>query len=182
MKKILQILIASLLLIGLDQGTKIWVRANMPKFETYGSYLGDTVQLIHVENTGAFLSLGSDWPDVVNLFLLSILPLVFLGGLMYYILKNLSSLTNWQVWAFTLIFSGGVGNLIDRLFFNRHVTDFLLFQLNTTIRTGILNVADMYVTGGILVLLVIYAKEAFAAKKQEDVVKEEVAKEEEAGE
>jgi len=53
--------------------------------------------------------------------------------------------------ALAAIFSGGLGNLIDRIFFDRHVTDFMNVGIGS-LRTGIFNVADMCVTGGVIVL------------------------------
>ena len=71
-----------------------------------------------------------------------------------------------KVFSLALLFSGGIGNIIDRILFDRHVTDFInLGFLN--IRTGIFNVADMWVTAGAVGLLLFYQD-----KQAENVVKE----------
>ena len=51
-----------------------------------------------------------------------------------------------------LIVAGGIGNLIDRLRFGGYVTDFLYLHA-WRLHTGVFNVADMAITGGVLWLL-----------------------------
>lgn len=56
------------------------------------------------------------------------------------------------------IVAGGIANLYDRLFHSFQVIDFLNFGIGN-LRTGILNVADMSVTfGGLLLILYEYTK------------------------
>jgi signal peptidase II len=50
------------------------------------------------------------------------------------------------------IIGGGMGNLCERLFNEFNVIDFMNFGIGA-IRTGILNVADLSVTFGIVALL-----------------------------
>ena len=57
-----------------------------------------------------------------------------------------------------LIFAGGMGNVIDRLSFDRRVTDFMNMGI-MSLRTGIFNVADVAVTAGAISLLVFYKDE-----------------------
>jgi signal peptidase II len=54
--------------------------------------------------------------------------------------------------ALSLIFAGGIGNIIDRLFFDRHVTDFMNIGI-VHLRTGIFNFADVWITTGVFYLL-----------------------------
>ena len=60
-----------------------------------------------------------------------------------------------KVFSLALIFSGGIGNIIDRIAFNRHVTDFMILSFKS-LHTGIFNVADMCVTAGAIGLLLFY--------------------------
>ena len=62
--------------------------------------------------------------------------------------------------AFILVFSGGIGNLADRVLFDRHVTDFINIGIGN-LRTGIFNVADIYVTTGVLMLCFNYVRKSF---------------------
>ena len=50
------------------------------------------------------------------------------------------------------VVSGGIGNLVDRLLNDFSVIDFLNFGIGA-IRTGILNVADLSITFGVIILI-----------------------------
>jgi len=133
-----------------DRITKTLATTYLEGKETL-SFLYNTVVLSYAENSGAFLSLGSDWPEAVKYITLVIIPiLACLYGLYYCAFKlkekNLVIVT-------VSIIGGGLGNLIDRLFNDFRVVDFLNFGIGS-FRTGILNVADMSVTFGVIFLLV----------------------------
>ena len=115
------------------------------------SFFYNTVVLEYVENKGAFLSVGSDWPLSVKYITLIVIPIaVCLYGLYYCAFK----LTDKKlVIVFVCIIGGGLGNLIDRLFNDFSVVDFLNFGIGS-FRTGILNVADMSVTFGVAYLII----------------------------
>lgn len=119
------------------------------------TYLHDTVRLEYVENSGAAMSMGDNLPEKASLWLLSILPMAFLLGLFTYTLSNVQKMNPIKVFSLALFFSGGMGNIIDRILFNRHVTDFMNFGFYN-IRTGVFNVADVCVTAGAISLLFFY--------------------------
>ena len=134
--------------ISLDRITKLLAINFLEGKETI-SFFYNTIILKYVENTGAFLSIGSNWPDILKYILLIILPIgVCLFGLYYCAFKledkNL-------IIIIVSIIGGGLGNLIDRLVYDFHVVDFINFGIGS-LRTGILNLADMSVTFGILFL------------------------------
>jgi signal peptidase II len=132
--------------VGCDQLTKGVVRANLVLGEGT-SYLGDTVRLTHVENPGAFLSLGETLPhDVRSGIFIVAVGLVSLGALLAALFVR--NLTRMQTMALALIASGGIGNWIDRLTHDGRVTDFLNVGVGS-FRTGIFNVADMVLLAGI---------------------------------
>jgi signal peptidase II len=59
--------------------------------------------------------------------------------------------------ALGLVAGGGISNLIDRLFYDGRVTDFLNVGIGS-FRTGIFNLADMAIlAGGLLLILTRYA-------------------------
>jgi signal peptidase II len=157
--KILFFCLLVLLFIGCDRVTK-----DIAKDELRGkppmSYFDDKLRLEFAENTGAFLSLGADWSNTKSFWILTVLPLGFLLGFFVFIMTRAKRLSSFEMTAFILIFSGGAGNMIDRLLFNRHVTDFINLGINN-IRTGIFNIADVYVTTGALMLLFSYVKKSF---------------------
>ena len=79
------ILITIIVLLGIasDQISKVWVRNN---FESYieTSIVGDIFTLIKVENTGAFLGMGSELPETLRVLLLIVLPVIVLVGITVY--------------------------------------------------------------------------------------------------
>ena len=134
---------------SLDRTTKL-LAINYLEEKGIISFFHHTIVLQYAENTGAFLSTGSDWPDIVKYITLVIIPiLACLYGLYYCAFK----LGNRKlIIVIVSIIGGGLGNLIDRLINNFRVVDFLNFGIGP-LRTGILNIADMSVTFGILFLI-----------------------------
>jgi signal peptidase II len=163
--KILLFCLTSLLFIGCDRITKNLAKEHL-MFHAPITYLHNTVRLEYVENTGAALSLGDQLSKPVSFWLLSILPLVFLLVLAGYVLAKISEYNTLKLFSFSLIIAGGLGNIIDRLLFDRHVTDFMNVGISN-FRTGIFNVADMCVTAGVIGLLLSFRE------KKEDLAKEE---------
>jgi signal peptidase II len=51
------------------------------------------------------------------------------------------------------IIGGGLGNLIDRIIHNFTVVDFLNFGIGS-LRTGVLNIADLSVTFGVILFVI----------------------------
>ena len=106
--------------------------------------------LIYAENTGAFLSLGKNWNVYIKYFVLLIIPIIIcIMGLLYLMFKETKK---YRIIIGSCIIGGGIGNLVDRLFNNFTVIDFMNFGIGN-IRTGILNVADLSVTFGVIVLI-----------------------------
>jgi signal peptidase II len=143
--------------IGCDRATKSFAKTHLENKAPL-TYFHNTLRLEYVENTGAFLSLGEDWPEAVSFWILSILPMLFLLGITIYFIKKYSNKSFIKLAPVILIFSGGIGNIIDRLLYNRHVSDFINLGIND-LRTGIFNFADMYVTAGVIMLLITSRKE-----------------------
>ena len=147
----LLITIIVLLSISFDQISKIWVRNN---FESYSekSIIGDVFTLIKVENTGAFLGMGSELSEIPRILLLIIFPVVVLISitLYTYIDKTLDKLS---IIGFSLIIGGGIANIFDRIVFGS-VTDFLYINLGGIFKTGIFNIADLSVTTGMILILI----------------------------
>ena len=137
--------------IGCDRVTKNLAKEHLMGKEQL-SYFHDTFRLIYVENTGAALSLGDELPPAASFWLLSILPLAVLLLLLVYVYRNLEKMPVMRVFSLAMIFSGGIGNIIDRILYDRHVTDFMNIGFGD-IRTGIFNVADVCVSAGVIGLL-----------------------------
>jgi len=146
----LMLAIFCLLLLLADQLTKQLAIAYLPEREPQ-SFLGDLLRITYAENSGAFLSLGADWTPWPRFLLMVVgngLMLLIIGWILW---KNTTLNARWRA-GWLLVFLGGLGNLIDRLLYDGRVIDFLNMGLGS-LRTGIFNLADVYITTGLLVLV-----------------------------
>ena len=130
--------------VGCDQISKGIVRKEVGYYENIKVYV-DNITLTKVENTGAFLSMGSVLPQFLKFTLLIILPaIVLLMGLYFIMTKGrLSQLT---IIGAAFVIGGGIGNLYDRIMFGS-VTDFLHIDF-IIFQTGIFNLADVSIMIG----------------------------------
>jgi signal peptidase II len=136
--------------IGCDQISKGFVRQNIRYFETI-SLIDNHVTLTKVENTGAFLSVGSGLPDAAKFVLLSGIPLLALAfGIVYLFTRQ--HLTLLSRFALSFAIGGGIGNIYDRVI-NGSVTDFLHVNLGF-FQTGIFNMADVSIMVGMILFVV----------------------------
>lgn len=115
------------------------------------SYFFDMIRLEFVQNDGAFLSLGSNWPPIIKVITFLILPFLLLIAASFFTIFS-NKLSSCQRWLVALIVSGGVGNLIDRVLIDGLVTDFLNMGIGP-VRTGIFNIADVAITMGTILLV-----------------------------
>jgi signal peptidase II len=108
------------------------------------------VLFIYTENSGAFLSLGAGWNILVKYCVLLLIPALICVLVLLYMMLREQSIC--RIAAASSIVGGGMGNIIDRLFNEFNVIDFMHFGIGN-FRTGILNTADISVTFGVIVLL-----------------------------
>ena len=135
--------------IGCDRVTK-HVAATTLAEASSRSFLADTFRLEYVENTGAFLGLGADWPLPVRTAIFAVG-----NGLLLVALAVIAMRDGWPRRALlgvALFVAGGASNLVDRITYGM-VIDFMNVGIGP-VRTGIFNVADMAIMlgAGILVL------------------------------
>lgn len=147
----LGILLIIVTTIAVDQISKVIIRAKVTPYQE-SNILGKYLTLHNVENTGAFLGMGSDLNPTVKLIFLLILPVAVLAYLIYYIFKN-KEIDSYALVALCAIAGGGIANVFDRIVFGS-VTDFLHLDLGGVFRTGIFNLADLAVTSGMITLLI----------------------------
>jgi len=135
---------------GLDQGAKSLARARLQGSPPV-AVVGGLVSLRWVENEGAFLSLGARFPRPVRMVAFIAFPLIVLGFMIGTLLRRRG--VGWGTLAgLSLIAGGGAGNLIDRIFRDGRVGDFILLGIGR-LHTGIFNLADLAVLAGCVVLL-----------------------------
>ncbi len=150
--------VIALAVIALDQWTKVLVREYVGMPRTYANGL---LTVLRTENTGAFLSIGADLPQSIRTLLFGGFVGVLLVLFTIAVVKGSISRIG-DTAAAAMIIGGGFGNLIDRLLRTGHVTDFLYLEAGM-LHTGVFNVADVAITGGVLWLILTMR----AAKKTE---------------
>ena len=144
--------ISSLIILSIffDQLSKFWIRNNIESYNEI-ELIGSFFTLIRVENSGAFLGMGSELSYIPKLILLIIFPIVVLVAVSIYTYME-KKLDNLSLVGFSLIIGGGVANIFDRVVYGS-VTDFLYINLGF-FKTGIFNIADLSVTTGIILILI----------------------------
>ena len=150
-KRNLLITIIVLLSIASDQISKIWVRNNFESY-TETSIIGDVFTLIKVENSGAFLGMGSELSETFRILLLIVLPIIVLVSITVYTYIE-KTLDKNSIIGFSLIIGGGIANIFDRIVYGS-VTDFLYLNFGGIFKTGIFNIADLSVTTGMILILI----------------------------
>ncbi|MCG7536079.1 signal peptidase II [Pseudoalteromonas sp. OOF1S-7] len=115
------------------------------------SYGFDLVRLGYRENSGVFLSLGSELPTPLRSVLFIAVVGLLLVAILLYTLKSEDLNCN-QITGLALVLSGGVSNLIDRVLNNGIVIDFINLGFGE-LRTGIFNIADVAILCGAMMLI-----------------------------
>lgn len=134
-----------------DQGTKVLARKYLRGQGTV-HVVDNLFVLRYTENTGAFLSMGANIPQPFKTLVLTVLPMLFLFGLLIYL--GLGKNTSFfELICLISVAGGGISNILDRILYHGAVTDFMNFGIGR-IRTGILNVADLSITFGVILFLV----------------------------
>lgn len=148
MKRKVMVPIVIVALIALDQWVKFEIVKNIQLGEVK-PFLPKILSLTYLRNTGAAFSIleNQQWLFVV-------ITLVVIGAAIWYLSKHIKG-SVWLLSALSLIIAGGIGNFIDRMR-QGFVVD--MFQLDF-INFAIFNVADSYLTIGVLVLIVMMLKE-----------------------
>ena len=135
-------------LILFDQLVKAYVVQNIALGEIK-SWIPNLVSLTYLQNRGAAFSMLQD-----QQWFFAVITLVVMAGAIWYLHKHIED-SLWIVFGLVLIIAGGLGNFIDRIS-QGFVVD--MFHLDF-VNFAIFNVADSYLTVGVLVLLLAMLKE-----------------------
>ena len=134
----------------LDQLSKFLIRQNVDQYSEI-KLIGDYFILTNVENSGAFLGMGSDFSPFIKTIFLLILPVIVLICIMVYVYRD-KQIDKISLIGFCFIIGGGIANIYDRILYGS-VTDFLFIDLGGIFKTGIFNIADLSVTTGMILIL-----------------------------
>lgn len=146
LKRIVLLLVVLVSCVGCDQATKLIARQELaaaPMQEYWNGFF----RLVYAENPGAFLSLGAGLTPTARFWVFTIFVALLLSGLAWFALRYIQKAPVPFIVALALVFGGGLGNLIDRLFNDGHVVDFMQIGFSP-LRTGVFNVADMAIMAG----------------------------------
>ena len=144
-------LIVILALIVADQISK---QAFKKLYEDHGQtiVIKNFFYFTFVENQGSAFSFLSD-KDWGQVFFKILTPIALIAFLFFFVL-SIKSGRKWCIYSLALIISGTIGNYIDRLF-NSKVIDFIGFQFGSYF-FPIFNFADIYLTVGVIMLIVYF--------------------------
>ena len=133
-----------LILLIIDQYSKFIVHGTL--------YVGDTIPIIdnffnltYVQNRGVTFGLFQGKIDIVSIW-----ALVAIGLILFYFCKNFKKISFLERIAYTMIFAGAIGNMIDRLF-RGFVIDMLDFR---SIWSFIFNFADVWINIGVILIII----------------------------
>ena len=153
-------LLIGLIVILLDQGSKILVSL---KFEEFDSkvVIKDFFYLTYLRNDGIA------WGIDAKLYLLIIITIIALSVFVFMSIKLKIKKDSWFIITLGFLFGGTVGNFIDRLFQADHsVIDFLNFYLYyPSIKGGfhfdyydfpVFNIADSFIVVGAIMLIIYF--------------------------
>ena len=146
--------IQAVILIVSDQLIKFFVRATLQPGESI-SVIGNFFKITLVKNDGAAFGMLSGR----SLFLI-IVPVAVIIGAIWYMIRHRGLSHSFNT-ALTLIISGGIGNLIDRIMFGQ-VTDMFSFS----VFPPVFNMADVLVTLGCAVLVLDILFDGTSKKKR----------------
>ena len=143
-----------LLLVGADQLTKYLAASYLAPVGT-APFLPGIMELRYVENDGMAFSMLSGRQT-----LLIVVTGITLAALVWYLFFKRPQARTERV-AVCLIIAGGLGNLIDRVTAGRLID----FFATTFIDFAVFNVADCFVSVGVVLLAAYYIRSELAAKK-----------------
>lgn len=156
--KNIKLFIPAIIVILLDQTTKILVDTFIPVGTTRYSLFGDFLRIVHVRNDAVAFSIGSSFDPLVKVVLFIILPLAVLTFVALFMVRE-KDISQFQRILLSLLIGGGIGNLIDRIFRHMSVVDFIstnnygLFGMD---RFPTYNIADASVVISVILLFITF--------------------------
>lgn len=149
MKKYFKIIILTISLIIFDQISKTLI-TNYFEVGDSLTIINNFFRFLYIKNTGA--AFGIFMNSKIMLIIVTLMLLVYL------IIELKKNIDNRIISiSLSLIISGALGNLIDRIF-RGYVVDFISFTIFNK-EMAIFNVADAFITIGVVLLLIYIFKE-----------------------
>jgi len=146
----LQLFLASNILIILDQYTKMWVNTHIPKHHSI-MVLDNFFALTHIRNPGVAFGLGADWSSQYKTYMFIGFSIIAIIAILIFFHQTPPENKIVRV-GLILIFSGAIGNMIDRILY-QEVIDFLDLFVGGY-HWPAFNIADSCITIGVFLMFV----------------------------
>lgn len=150
-------LVCGVLLLLADQLTKYYISANFVLGESR-EFLNGFIDLTYIHNRGGAWGILYGRTYLLLPITLAIMALCIVFYLKY------GKKSRLLLWAMSLVLSGGIGNMIDRVFRGGNVVDFLHFEFFPTF--PVFNVADCAIVVGAGLLILYFVLDAIREEKQ----------------
>lgn len=141
--------------------TKFWVVSSFDLYEQR-SVIGDVFRFTYTHNRGAAFGIHIGEHSRVFFLVLSLVAL----GVLAAIYRATPSSDRLRIFALSLVAGGALGNILDRIRYERGVVDFLDFGLGAS-RFPVFNIADSAVTVGAALLMISFWLEGRAEARAE---------------
>ena len=158
-------IISAVLVLVFDQLTKMLVMQNFTLYESH-DFINGLLRFTYIHNDGGAWGIFSG----NTALLVAVTAIVMIACI--YILVVKARRQPLLFWAITLTLSGGLGNMIDRIFRGGHVIDFLQFDFWRSF--PVFNIADCAIVIGCGLLILYFvldwikeAKEKNAANRNQ---------------
>lgn len=149
-------LVCGLLILGIDILTKHLIVTSFTLGDS-AELLNGFVNLVYIHNTGGAWGMFSESTRLLTLVSLAVM------GICFYILFRYGRKSRLLHWAMSLVIFGGIGNLIDRIFRNGNVVDFLHFEFWDSF--PVFNVADCAIVVGAGLLILYFITDTVKEKR-----------------
>lgn len=141
MRKKEKFFLVILILAIVDQAIKLFVILGKDKLPV--TIIKNTLEIVYCENLGAAFSIGSG-----STVIITAVTAVIMAMMLYFIYKKYEKITSKMLMGAALLISGGIGNLLDRVF-RRYVVDYIYFRI---IDFPVFNFADICVVIGVIII------------------------------
>ena len=143
--KLVLITLIAILCVGCDMLTKNVAQTHLSTAQPI-RLLGGVFRLQYTENTGVILGLGAQWSPATRFWTFGVFIGIVILSMLIFTLSS-PHMTPLGIVAAALVIGGGFSNLIDRLFNQGAVVDFMNLGIGN-LRTGIFNFADVAIMAG----------------------------------
>ena len=137
-----------------DRASKLWIESHLTLYDSFAIIPG-IFNIVHTQNSGAAFGLFADASPTMRFLVLIVASLAMmgiLGQMLWQTTERVAAASASLRLALTLVLSGAIGNLYDRLRFDR-VTDFLQVFLGAY-EWPSFNVADSAICVGATLLAI----------------------------